>query len=62
MREGAGEELRAHLDEAADDLRQHVEGKAEDVEERQGHEGLLCVQDVVLIDRHVHRERRQGNL
>lgn len=51
-----------HLDDAADHLGKHVERKSEDVEERERHEGFLCIQDVVLIHCHIHGERCQGNL
>lgn len=52
----------SHLHNAADDLGKHVEGKPEDVEKREGHKGLLCIQDVVLIHCHKHSEGCQGNL
>ena len=51
-----------YLHNAADDHGEDIQGEAEDVEQGQGHEGLLGIQDVVLIDCHVDGKRRQGHL
>lgn len=51
-----------YLHHAADDLGQHVQGEPENVEERERHEGLLGVEDVVLVHRHVHGECGQRHL
>lgn len=51
-----------YLHDAADDHGENVQGETEDVEQGQGHEGLLGIQDVVLVDGHVDSERRQGHL
>lgn len=59
---GGGGAQEADLGHAADHLGEHVERKPEDVEERERHEGLLGVQNVVLVHGHVHGERRQGDL
>lgn len=59
---GGGNEKGPYLHHAADDLGQHVQREPENVEERERHEGLLSVQDVVLIHRHVHGESRQRHL
>lgn len=52
----------SHLHNTADDLGKHVERKPEDVKERERHKGPLRIQDVVLIHRHIHGKRCQGNL
>lgn len=44
----------SHLHHAADDLGEHVEGEPENVEQRERHKGLLRIQDVLLIHRHIH--------
>ena len=53
---------RLYLHNAADDHGEDIQGEAEDVEQGQGHEGLLGIQDVVLVDGHVDGKRGQGHL
>lgn len=51
-----------YLHDAADDHGENIQGEAKDVEQGQGHEGLLGIQDVVLVDGHVDGKRAQGHL
>jgi hypothetical protein len=51
-----------YLHDAADDHGEDVEGETKDVEQGQGHEGLLCIQDVVLVHGHIDGKSRQGHL
>lgn len=53
---------RLYLHNAADDHGEDIQGEAENVEQSQGHEGLLGIQDVVLVDGHVDSKRGQGHL
>lgn len=53
---------RLYLHDAADDHGENVEGETEDVEQGQGHEGLLRIQDVGLVNGDVDGKRRQGHL
>ena len=41
---------RLYLHNAADDHGEDIQGEAENVEQSQGHEGLLGIQDVVLVE------------
>lgn len=52
----------ADLHHAADDHGEHVQRKTQDVEESKGHKGLLRIQNVLLVHKHVHGERRQCHL
>lgn len=54
--------MKAHLYDAADDLWEHVEWESQDVEQRQGHKGPLCIQDIIFIHSHIYSKRRQGHL
>lgn len=51
-----------YLHDAADDHGENIQGKPEDVEQGQGHESFLGIQDVVLVDSHVDGKCRQGHL
>lgn len=53
---------RLYLHDAADDHGENIQGKTEDVEQGQGHEGFLGIQDVVLVDGDVDGKCRQGHL
>lgn len=52
----------SNLHHAADDHGEHVKGKPQDVEESKRHEGLLRVQNVLLVHKHVDGKRRQRHL
>jgi len=51
-----------HLHDGGHDEREHGEGEPEQVEEGQGHEGLLRVQDVIWVRKDVDGEGCQRDL
>lgn len=55
-------QLRLYLHDAADDHGENIQREPEDVEQGQGHESFLGVEDVVLVDSNVDSKCRQGHL